>query len=120
MKEMTAAGIGTKKTTSADPLTLQDEEQLCSSGTISFHSSKSLSYSVYFYNCKVFGFRAMNEHVSLMAEQYEFGSDKDDVKISKNVQGRLQQRNVDVKTIKQYAQPSNHLCVVALFREYLR
>ena len=27
MKEMTAAGIGTKKT-SADPLTVQDEEQL--------------------------------------------------------------------------------------------
>ena len=56
MKEMTAAGIGTKKT-SADPLTVQDEEQLWSSGTIGFHSSKALSYSVYFYNCKVFGFR---------------------------------------------------------------
>ena len=81
---------------------MQYEEQLWSSGTIGFHSSKALSYSVYFYNCKVFGFRAMNEHVSLMAEQYEFGSDKDVVKISKNVQGRLQQRKVDVKTIKQY------------------
>ena len=56
----------------------------------------------------------MNEHVSLMAEQYEFGYDKDGVKISKNVQGRLQQQKVDVKAIKQYAQPSNHRCVVAL------
>ena len=72
---MTAAGIGTKKT-SADPLTVEDEEQLWSSGTIGFHSSKALSYSVQFYNCKVFGFQATNEHVSLMAEQYEFGSTK--------------------------------------------
>ena len=38
---------------------------------------EALSYSVYFYNCKVFCFRAMNEHVSLMVEQYEFGYDKD-------------------------------------------
>ena len=78
MKEFTAAGIGPKKT-SADPLALQDEEQLWSSGTIGFHSSKALNHSVYFYNCKVFGFRGMNEHVSLMAEQSEFGSDKDGV-----------------------------------------
>ena len=91
---------------------MQDEEQLWSSGTIGFHSSKTLSYSLYLYNCKVFGFWAMNEHVNLMAEQYEFGSDKDsdfitsNCRISKNVQGGgLQQRNVDVKTIKQYAQP---------------
>lgn len=76
MKEMTAGGIGTKKT-SADPLTVEDERQLWSSRTIGFHSSKGLSYAVFFYNCKVFGFRAMNEHVHLMAEQYEFGCDKD-------------------------------------------
>ena len=76
MKEMTAAGIGTKKT-SADSLTVLDEEQLWSSGTIGFHSLKALSNSVYFYNCKLFGFRPMNEHVSSMAEQCEFGYDKD-------------------------------------------
>ena len=69
------AGIGTEKA-SADPLTVQDEEQLCSSATIGCHLSKSLSYSVYFYNCKVFVFWAMNEHVCLMVEQYEFGSEK--------------------------------------------
>lgn len=96
MKEMTIAGIGTKKT-SADPLTVDDEEQLWSTGTIGFHSAKALSYAVFFYNCKVFGFRAMNEHVSLMAEQYEMGADKDgefitfNGRVSKNVQGCLQQ-----------------------------
>ena len=63
MKEMTSNGIGTTKQV-ADPLTLADEEQLWSSGTIGFHSSQALSYGVYFYNCKMFGFRVMNEHVA--------------------------------------------------------
>ena len=75
MKEMTSAGIDTTKNV-ADPLTLADEELLWSSGTIGFHSSQALSYAVFFCNCKVFGFRAMNEHVNLVVEQYEFGSTK--------------------------------------------
>ena len=68
-----------------------DKEQLWCSGTIGFHSSKALSYSVYFYNCKLFGFRAMNEDVSLMFEQYELGSEKNgdfttfNDRVSKNV-----------------------------------
>ena len=69
------AGICTEKAL-ADLLTVQDEEQLWSSATIGCHLSKSLSYSVYFYNCKVFVFWAMNEHVCHMVEQYEFGSEK--------------------------------------------
>ena len=94
MKEMTSAGIGTKRN-SADPLTVEDEEQLWSSGTVGFQSSKALSYAVFCYNFKVFGFRAMNEHVNLMAEQYEFGADKEgdfiifNGRISKNIQGGL-------------------------------
>jgi hypothetical protein len=96
------------------------------SGTIGFQSAQALSYGVYFYNCKVFGFRAMNEHVNLMAEQYEFGVDetgefvKFHGRVSKNVQGGLQQRKVDVKDIKQYAQNSNIRCVVKLLKEYMR
>ena len=125
MKERTSAGIGPTKS-SADPLTSADEGQLWSSDTIGFHSSQALSYAVYFYNCKVFEFRAMNEHINLSVEPYEFGVDEtgDFVKfhgrVSKNVQGGLQQRKVDVKEIKQYAQESNSRCVVKLFREYMK
>ena len=50
MKEMTIAGIGTKKTL-ADPLTVDDEEQLWCTGTIGFHSAKALSYALFFNNC---------------------------------------------------------------------
>ena len=105
---------------------MEDEEQLWSSGTIGFHSSKALSYAVFFHNCKAFGFRAMDEHVRLTAEQYEFGDDKEgdfitfNGRIVKNVQGGLQQRKVEVKAIKQYAQPSNSRCVVTVLKEYLR
>ena len=41
-------------------------------------------------------------------------------RISENVEGGLQQRKVDLKTVKQYARPSNRRCVVVVFREYMR
>ena len=74
MKEMTAKSIGVK-TNSASPLSEDDEKQLWDSGAVGFHTSKALSYGVFFYNCKVFGLRGMNEHVNLTVEQYEFGKD---------------------------------------------
>ena len=36
-------------------------------------------------------------------------------RISENVKGGLQQRKVDLKTVKQYARPSDRRCVVAVF-----
>ena len=65
-------------------------------------------------------------NVKFMAQQYEFGVDKEgdyiifNGRIAKNVQGSLQQRKVDLKTIKHFAQQSNSRCVVAVFKEYLR
>ena len=41
-------------------------------------------------------------------------------RISENVEGGLQQRKVDLKTVKQHARPSNRRCIVAVFREYMR
>ena len=96
MKQITSPGVGTTKN-AADPLTLTGEELLWSSGTIGFPSLQALSYAVFFYNCKVFGFRTMNEHVNLVVEQYEVGVDEtgefirfhgNDGRVSKNVQGR--------------------------------
>ena len=74
----------------------------------------------------MFGFRAMNEHVNLVVEQYEFGVNETGEfirfhgRVSKNVQGGLQQRKVDVKDIIQHAQESNPRCVVKLFKEYMK
>ena len=76
-----------------------------------------------FHTCKVFGFRGINDHVNLMVEQYELGTDQDGkfirfaVRVCYNIQGGLQQRKVYVKSIKQYAQPRNARCVLNLFKE---
>ena len=59
---MTAKGIGVKMN-SALPLSEDDEKQLWDSGADGLHMSKALSYGVFFYDCKMFGLRVMNEHV---------------------------------------------------------
>ena len=64
--------------------------------------------------------------MKIMAEQTGLVPDKEDdliifnARISKNVEDGLHQRKVDVKTVKQYPQPSNRRCVAAVFREYMR
>ncbi|XP_066285874.1 transcriptional regulator QRICH1-like [Branchiostoma lanceolatum] len=125
MKELTSAGVGVKKK-QADPLTPDDEDRLWQSNAISLSTSQGLSYGVYFYNCKIFGLRAMDEHQRLMLDQYKVGTDTNGHymqytgRVSKNVQGGLQQRNVSVKDIKQHADPTNPRCVVHLFETYIR
>lgn len=39
------------------------------------HSSKALQYTVFFYNCKLFGLRAYDEHKSLECDQFDLGCD---------------------------------------------
>ncbi|KAK3728970.1 hypothetical protein QZH41_000475 [Actinostola sp. cb2023] len=126
MKETAASGIGTKKKP-AEPLTSQEEDILWSSGIIGLSSSQSLSYGVFFYNCKRFGFRSMNEHVNLMAEQYEIGSDREGEfinytgrQVCKYMQDGVQRRKLEVKVTKHYAQPGNPHCVVNLFKVYMQ
>ena len=75
-KSLLAEGIGTTPKR-ADPVSHQDEEALWESEAISTTSALGLSNGVYFYNCKVFGFRSKDEHVELQAEQYSFGSEED-------------------------------------------
>ena len=104
---MTSAGNGTKKNV-ADPLTLEDENQLWSSGR--------LSYTECLYSCEVFGFRALKGLVNFIVEQDEFGLDVTGIfvkyhgRVAKKVQCGLAQLKVDVKSIKQHTQVSNAQC----------
>ncbi|XP_066290479.1 zinc finger MYM-type protein 2-like [Branchiostoma lanceolatum] len=124
MKELTAQGVGTVKR-QADPLTTVDEETLWATGTVSTKTATGLSYGVFFYNCKIFGLRGMDEHRHLQAEQFTLGLDQNGRylqytgRVSKNVQGGLNHRQVDVKNIRQYAEDANPRCVVNLFATYL-
>ncbi|XP_066288271.1 zinc finger MYM-type protein 3-like [Branchiostoma lanceolatum] len=124
MKELAAAGVGAERR-QADPLTQEDEDKLWTTGTISTNTSMGLSYCVFYYNCKVFGLRGMDEHRRLQIEQYKFGTDVSGKyllytgRICKNVQGGLNHRQVDVKRIKQHADNTNERCVVNLFETYI-
>ncbi|XP_067671801.1 uncharacterized protein [Haliotis asinina] len=50
-----------------------EEEMLWAKGTFSSETSSGLLHAVYFYNCKVFGVRAADEHANLEVSQFEFG-----------------------------------------------
>lgn len=110
----------------ADPVTDEDETRLWESGVISMDNAKALSYGVFFYNCKLFGFRGGDEHRDLQTDQYRL-TDENGQKVltfygrnSKNVQGGLKQRKVEPKVIRQHEDLTNDRCVVTLFETYLR
>ena len=54
----------------ADPVLPNDEQALWDSGVFNIDLSTGLSYIVFFYNCKMVGFRALDEHTQLDASQF--------------------------------------------------
>ncbi|CAG2239656.1 unnamed protein product [Mytilus edulis] len=85
-----------------------------------------LTNIVFFYNCKLFGFRALDEHKELDASQFRISVDTIGNKLlhytgrlCKNVQGGLNNRNVDVKRITQKSDPTNPRCLVTIYEKYL-
>ncbi len=70
MKELTADGIGVNKKRS-DPVTRADEDIFGDTDVL----SEGLSNAVFYYNGKAFGFRGMEWHKNLDAEQYEIKTD---------------------------------------------
>lgn len=96
-KQLIAQGC-TTATRRADPVTEDDERRLWESNVFSGETATGLSYMMYFYNCKLFGFRAMDEHVNLMADQFVFGKSQDGSeflrfkgRLSKTVIGAIEQ-----------------------------
>ncbi|XP_070581470.1 uncharacterized protein [Ptychodera flava] len=123
-KELIAEGVGiaVKK---ADPVTEKDEERLWERGVFNSDTARGLSYIVYFYNCKMFGLRAMDEHTNLEANQFHTGFDENGRKFLQ-YEGRLSKTctgNIDCKAkpkvIRQYSDPSNERCVVSIYEQYL-
>jgi hypothetical protein len=127
MKYLTSAGIGTE-TKQADPITEQDEETLWNTGQLGGSCAQSLLNTVFYYNCKLFGLRGMDEHRNLTCEQYTFGETNDGLryihyhgKNAKNLSGGLKQRKLEPKNIKHFAteQEESDRCVVSLFKTYI-
>lgn len=125
MKELTNAGVGTN-VQRADPVLPSDEQKLWETGVFNSETAVGLSNIVFFYNCKLFGFRALDEHKDLDVRQYHFSVDTASNKnlhytgrLCKNVQGGLDNRNIEVKRIVQKSDPGNPRCVVKIFEKYL-
>jgi len=123
MKTLTAEGLGVVRHT--DNLCIDDEIKLWELGVINTTSAEGLSYGVFFYNCKVFGFRGLTEHKQLTADQYtvRYNYVGNPVlmyqeHVSKTTKGGLNERKYSPKTVTQYSDPTNPRCVVGLFAKY--
>ncbi|KAK3084306.1 hypothetical protein FSP39_011366 [Pinctada imbricata] len=107
MKELLSKGLGTK-VRQADPILPKDEEKFWDERVFGSHSSQTLQYTVFFYNCKVFGLRAFDEHRNLECAQFEIGQDDHGQFIrftgrsSKTFKGGLQHLQLTNKDIKYY------------------
>lgn len=107
MKELLSKGLGTK-VRQADPILPEDEEKIWSQKVFGMHSSKALQYTVFFYNCKLFGLRAYDEHKSLECDQFDLGCDDRGKYIhfhgrsSKTYKGGLRHIQLQNKDIKHY------------------
>ena len=106
-----------------DPVTVDDERMLWDTGTFNTNMAEGLSYCIYFYNSKVFGLRAMDEHVNLQADQFTIGTDEYNCKFLQ-FQGRLSKtvtKNIDSKarpkSLRHHADPTNPCCSVGIMEK---
>ena len=93
---------------------MDDEHILWDKGVFTFDTAEGLSHAVFFYNCKLFGFRAMDEHRELDPSQYKIYTDQHNKRClkffgraSKNHQGGMNNRKVEPKQITHWEDPSN-------------
>ncbi|XP_062580082.1 uncharacterized protein LOC134242074 [Saccostrea cucullata] len=118
-------GVGTK-VNRTDPVLQQDEEQLRNSGVLNQNTAQGLSVC-FFYNCKLFAFRANDEHRNLDVSQFSINYDHESGlkylefkgRSCKNVQGGLKHKKVETKNIHHFEQPENKRCVVKVYEKYL-
>ena len=125
MKELTSEGVGVEKQ-SAQPLTKEMEEILWDKEIFTPETGIGLRNITFWYNYKLFGLQACDEHRNLEVSQYEIGEDEIGTYLrfkgrsSKNYQGGLQHRRVIPKDLRIYAKPElGDRCVVGCFQLYL-
>jgi hypothetical protein len=125
MKELTSKGYGCSKK-SAQPITPDMEDQLWEKKFFTRKTGKGLINIVYWYNSKMFGLRAADEHRFLQAEQFTIGTDHLGKflhftgRSCKNWQGGLKHHRISARDLSIYAKPElGERCVVSCFEEYL-
>ena len=104
MKELFTRGIGTEIKPAVIP---QDEAKIWDNGVFGLNSAESLQYTMYLYNCQLFGFRAYDEHRDLMCNQFKIGKDSvgkfiQFIGSTKTFKGWLAEKELTTKDIKHY------------------
>ena len=125
MKDLTYRGIGIE-TKQADVFSEAEEVEMWQKGVFGNCSSEVLQYTLYFYNCKLFGLRGREEHHDLQVNDFIIGNDSDGkvyIKYTsrsrKNFNGGLRQIHFKPKVIKHY-DTEGRKSIISLYREYFQ
>ena len=124
MKLLTAMGKGAVKK-QADPLGPKEENILWESGQFGCENGQALLNTVYFYNCKLFGFRGRDEHRDLCVGQFTFGKDETAKYVeftgraSKTLKGGLKTRKLNMKQVRHYSSRNDERCIVSIYEKYI-
>ena len=124
MKWVTQQGIGSEIKQAA-PVTASHEDKMWSTGVFGYDSAKQLQNAVFFYNCKLFGMRAKDEHYPLETSQITVGVDDNGSYIhyvgrtNKTFQVGLKHMKVDHKNIKRYTNDESERNIIRLYQTYI-
>lgn len=121
MSELTAAGVGIRHK-QAEPISAETENKLWEKGLLGNKTGKSLLNTMFFYNCKLFGLRGVDEHGGMEIDQIDLGVDqrgyfvKFKGRSSKIYKGGLAQRHVETKEIVHQFQ---NLKLYNMYKDYI-
>lgn len=107
MKSLVAHGVGTDAK-QADPILPFHELKLWEECVFGNYNAESLQYTVFFYCCKIFGLRGVDEHRALQCQKFKIGSDERGKFIqfigrqSKTCKGGILHMDLSNKNIKHY------------------
>ncbi|XP_048763272.2 uncharacterized protein LOC125671541 isoform X2 [Ostrea edulis] len=124
MKDLTSRGLGVQKQQS-DPITADDEENLWTCNQLGVATSQSLFNTVFYYNCKIFGLKGLDEHRKLECNQFRLSKDSGGSYIEfqgrsrKNYQGGIKQRKIEAKSLKHYTDPGKDRSLFDIYDLYL-
>lgn len=124
MKQLATEGIGVT-IRQADPISPEMENALWEGGHLGMKTSVALTNTIFFYNCKLFGLRGLDEHRSLVTEQFKLDKISDKMFItfygrtSKNFAGGLNQRNLTAKEVKHDCGPDGPRNLFHVYQTYI-
>lgn len=126
MKRLRSIGLGVTSK-QAEPLTVEEENQLWEQGLLGDHSPQTLLEAIFFLCGMNFALRSGQEHRSLQVTQLKLVQPTDDSpyliyheNCSKNNAGGLSDRKVQPKRVIHHANETNpQRCLVRLYKKYL-